>query len=230
MIRKRLNGRSATSLFLAIGLALSTGCDQSATSTPIAGDQASTGTTAPQEADPTPPTETPARATDTPPALSAARAPDADRRAFPSDPAETDAVARTARQASRTKQPTGPIECTFDDVKFEIEKDGPFDRSMLTPKITQLVGKQIRIRGYILPSFQQTGLTQFVLVRDNMECCFGPGAALYDCILVEMEPGRSTEFSIRPVAVDGQFSIRELVGPGGKHLAIYHLRGEAVRH
>ena len=63
----------------------------------------------------------------------------------------------------------------------------------------------IRIRGYILPSFQQSGLTQFVLVRDNMECCFGPGAALFDCIVVQMAEGKTAEYTIRPVAVEGEF-------------------------
>jgi hypothetical protein len=128
---------------------------------------------------------------------------------------------------------TGPVTnatlgITFDDIKFEMEKDGPFFRSMLTPDIEKLVDCSVKIRGYILPSFQQTGLTQFVLVRDNMSCCFGPGAALFDCIVVEMKPGKSTDFTIRPVAVEGTFSVNEILDPDGKHLAIYHLDGNAV--
>ncbi len=47
--------------------------------------------------------------------------------------------------------------------------------------------KNVRVRGFILPSFQQSGITQFVLVRDNQECCFGPGAALHDCVVVRHE-------------------------------------------
>ena len=118
---------------------------------------------------------------------------------------------------------------TFDDVKFPLEKGAPFRRSLLTEKIEQMHGKTVRIRGYMLPSFQQKGITQFVLVRDNMECCFGPGAALYDCILVEMEAGKSAAFTVRPVAVTGKFAIDEFKGPDGKHLAIYKLAGQEVR-
>ncbi|MFM7076233.1 MAG: hypothetical protein ACKO3G_09225, partial [Planctomycetaceae bacterium] len=66
-------------------------------------------------------------------------------------------------------------------------------------------------------------------VRDNMECCFGPGALLHDCVVVRMLPGRSTDFSIRPVAVSGTFRIDELKGPDGKHLAVYAIDGEEVR-
>ena len=80
--------------------------------------------------------------------------------------------------------------------------DVPFKRSMLTPAIEKLEGQRVRIRGYMLPSFQQSGITQFVLVRDNMECCFGPGAALYDCIIVEMVNDQSCNFSVRPIAVE----------------------------
>ena len=118
---------------------------------------------------------------------------------------------------------------TFDDIKFDMKKGAPFKRTMLTDNIEQLDGERIRIRGYILPSFQQRGITQFVLVRDNMECCFGPGAALYDCILVEMEPGKSTAFTVRPVAVEGTFAIKPFKGPDGKHLAIYHMAGQSVK-
>jgi len=137
------------------------------------------------------------------------------------------ARARPAR--ARAAAPTGPVrEITFDDIKLDMEKGAPFARELLPKRVTALEQERVRIRGYILPSFQQAGLTQFVLVRDNQECCFGPGAALHDCVVVRMLPGRSTSFSIRPVAVAGRFRVEELRGPDGKHLAIYALDGEAV--
>ena len=119
-------------------------------------------------------------------------------------------------------------EITFDDLKLPLEKGEPFDRGILPPAVDALQGQRVRIRGYILPSFQQRGITQFVLVRDNMECCFGPGALLHDCVVVRMRPGRSADFSIRPVAVAGSFRIEELKGPDGKHLAVYAIDGDAV--
>ncbi len=126
-------------------------------------------------------------------------------------------------------QPQAVRDITFDTVKFDIKKDQPFVRSMLTPAIEKLHDMPIRIRGYILPSFQQSGLTQFVLVRDNMECCFGPGAALYDCIVVEMAPGKSTDFTTHPVAVEGVFTIHELRSPEDRCMAVYHLEADKVR-
>src|SRR5476651_2718529 len=74
---------------------------------------------------------------------------------------------------AKTPDEGGVKSVTFDDVKLELKKGDPYDASLLTPAIKNLDGKQIRIRGYILPGFQQSGITNFVLVRDNMECCFG---------------------------------------------------------
>lgn len=117
---------------------------------------------------------------------------------------------------------------TFDTLKFEMEKGGAFQRSMLTDKIEGLAGKKVELRGYILPSFQQEGIKQFVLVRDNMECCFGPGAALYDCVIVDMRPPHTAKYTVRPITVVGIFNIDVLV-QDGETLAIYHLDGESAQ-
>ncbi len=120
-----------------------------------------------------------------------------------------------------------PYDKTFDDLRFEMTVGEPFKRSMLTKPIEGLIGQKIRIRGYILPTPQRAGITKFVLVRDNQECCFGAGAALYDCILVDMVKGKTAEYSIRPVAAEGIFDVQEVV-IGGRHLAIYHMNAESV--
>lgn len=117
---------------------------------------------------------------------------------------------------------------TFDDIKFDMKKGDPFERSLLTKKVEDLNGSTIRIRGYMLPSFQQKGISQFVLVRDNMQCCFGPGAALCDCIMVDLK-GTTTTFTVKPVAVEGTFKIEEFPDPDGNVLAIYHLEGTKVK-
>jgi hypothetical protein len=141
--------------------------------------------------------------------------------------AAADAPTTSANSAAPSaNQPAREI--SFDNVKFNMQKDEPFQRTMITPAIEKLANTKIRIRGYILPSFQQTGLSQFVLVRDNMQCCFGPGAALYDCIVVQMTEGHTADFTNRPIAVQGVFSIQEIASPEGKCLAIYHLQADKV--
>jgi len=128
-----------------------------------------------------------------------------------------------------SSEPTGIQETTFDDLKFEIDENATFQRSMLTPKVESLLGRRIRIRGYIFPTLKKKGLKQFVLVRDNLECCFGPGAALFDCILIHMKEGKTAEFSIRPVAIEGTFLFEEFLDYDGTTRAIYRLDGDSVQ-
>jgi hypothetical protein len=122
-------------------------------------------------------------------------------------------------------------EITFDDLKFDMEIDGQYDASLLTDEIRALDGKVVKIRGYILPStlFRETNIDEFVLVRDNQECCFGPGAALFDCVVVNLINGVKTDFTTRPVTVTGTFHLKEYKYPDDSgHFAIFNLRGTAV--
>jgi hypothetical protein len=130
--------------------------------------------------------------------------------------------------APRNFDPVGINELTFDDIKFEIEVGEPFERGMLTQNIERLDQLRIRIRGFIRPAYRQSGLNKFVFVRDNQECCFGPGAALYDCILVELVKGTSTDFSVRPVTISGKFFVKEYLGPDGETWAIFRMTDARV--
>ena len=142
-------------------------------------------------------------------------------------------AAAGARSAAAADQPEKPApkkrDITFDDILLDMKKGDTFKTELLTDKVKKIEGKTVKIRGYILPGFQQSGIKQFVLVRDNMQCCFGPGAALHDCILVEMLGDATTNFTVVPVSVEGKFTVNEVLGPDGKHLAIYHLDAKTVK-
>lgn len=141
------------------------------------------------------------------------------------------------RKSSESSRAKGDI--NFDDLQFKIEKDARFKPAMLTDDVKKLDGVKVKLRGYILPStlFKETNIDQFVLVRDNQECCFGPGAALFDCVIVEMVPGKTTDFVTRPVTVEGKFKIDTEkykypngVGPrGASHFAIFKIDGVNVK-
>lgn len=136
--------------------------------------------------------------------------------------------AAKARVAARKRG-----EITFDDLKFDIEKDGDFKPEMITKELKELDKKTLTLRGFILPTsvFQQSGIKQFVLVRDNQECCFGPGAAIYDCVWVEMAPGKTTNFATRVVTVKGKFEIdtEKYQYPDGGYYAIYRMTAEEAK-
>jgi hypothetical protein len=141
------------------------------------------------------------------------------------------------RKSSKAALAKGDI--NFDDLQFEIEKDAAFDAKMLTNDVKQLAGKKVKLRGYILPAtlYKEKNIDEFVLVRDNQECCFGPGAALFDCVIIKMKPGKTTDFVTRPVTVEGKFKIDTdtYAYPGGKgpkgasHFAIFQIDGISVK-
>lgn len=133
---------------------------------------------------------------------------------------------RPSRQGAKAKG-----EISFDDLKFDIEKGGKFEDKMLTKEIKALNKQLVRLRGYILPNsvYKNSGIDQFVLVRDNMECCFGPGAAIYDCVLVTMEKGKTTDFTTKSVAVRGKFEIEEFKFPDGTLMAIYKMTASEAK-
>ena len=118
----------------------------------------------------------------------------------------------------------GTLDLTFDNIKFDMEKGTKFEREMLTKEIEDLHGKTIRLRGFIKPGARQKGLTKFVFVRDDKECCFGPGAAIFDCVLVQMDKEKPTDFTVRPVTIEGKFYLKEYKGPDGNIWAIYRMK------
>ncbi len=134
--------------------------------------------------------------------------------------------------ASPVKPPPGPddkaVTITFDDLKLEMEKDAVFVPSLLTERVEQLDGRRVRIRGFLFPSvFQQTGITSFPLIK-NLQCKFGPGGQAHHIVIVEMKPGLSTSFTVRPIAVEGILTLRPWNGPDGNTWALYHMVGEKV--
>ena len=135
---------------------------------------------------------------------------------------------RKVREAARKRG-----EITFDDLKFDIEKDAEFKPEMITKSLKELDKKSFTIRGFILPTsvFQQSGIKQFVLVRDNQQCCFGPGALLYDCIMIEMASGKSTTFATRVVTVKGKLEIdpESYKDPDNGYYAVYKMTAEEVK-
>ncbi len=118
---------------------------------------------------------------------------------------------------------------TFDDLKFDLKKGEKFRRDLLTDSINQLAGERLRLKGFIRPSIKRKGLTKFIFVRDNKECCFGPGAALYDCVLVSLAKGEKSDYTVRPITVEGDFFLKEFEGPDGRVWAVYRMKNGQIK-
>ena len=109
-----------------------------------------------------------------------------------------------------------------------MEKDTVYQPALLTERVKELEGRRVRIRGFIFPSvFQMTGITSFPLIK-NMQCKFGPGGQAHHIVLVELKPDLSTDFTVRPIAVEGILTVKPWNGPDGNTWALYHMVGDGV--
>ncbi len=91
-----------------------------------------------------------------------------------------------------------------------------------------LDGQRVRVRGFMYPTFQATGIEQFVLARDNQICCFGRNPKVYDLVSVQMRDGKTTDYiQNRPFDVVGIFRI-DLIAEGGKPMGLYWLEDSVV--
>ncbi|OYW20817.1 MAG: hypothetical protein B7Z55_06775 [Planctomycetales bacterium 12-60-4] len=132
--------------------------------------------------------------------------------------------------ASREFREEGPqqaLRVSYDDLdllKILNMEPVPADAARhFPPWLADLNGKPVRIRGFMYPTFESSGIESFVLARDNQICCFGRDPKVYDLIQVSMKSGTSTDYiPNRPFDVVGTFRI-DMLADGGKPLGLYWL-------
>jgi len=84
-----------------------------------------------------------------------------------------------------------------------------------SPEVAALDGKPIFIKGYMYPTQTRVNLHEFVLVKDNKDCCFGGNPNLTDMIVVKLKDGmRVNHKDAVLVSVAGTFHARGLVQSG----------------
>jgi hypothetical protein len=93
-------------------------------------------------------------------------------------------------------------------------------------------GRNVLLKGYMYPGKQQHGITQFLLVRDQGDCCFGGNPKITDRVLVQLADPvnpKGIDFSPRITKIAGKFVVRPTISPGLDGGVLYHLEGAFVR-
>lgn len=132
----------------------------------------------------------------------------------------------------RKEGPQGALRVSYDDLDLlkVLNMDPvPLDAVAHFPDwLKSLDGQIIRVRGFMYPTFEASGIERFVLARDNQICCFGRDPKVYDLIEVELKPGVTTDYiQNRPFDVVGRFHI-DLAAEKGKLLGLYRLEDARV--
>jgi len=104
----------------------------------------------------------------------------------------------------RTQAPPG-----YQVVSYEELQADPDNSDEPIPKLAfDLVGTRIFIKGYMYPGRQQTGITAFLLSRDNGVCSYcNPKPEPTDLVQVKLVDGLKANFTTHMVSVGGEFSV-----------------------
>lgn len=103
----------------------------------------------------------------------------------------------------------------FDYRVYEYYAEGVSGRPLLKsddvipPAVKALDGRGVTVRGYVLPLRTRAGrVTEFLLLRDQGTCCFGPQAQINHFIRVTFPGGRTFESGL-PYRVSGELRVGE---------------------
>lgn len=126
----------------------------------------------------------------------------------------------------------GALRVSYDDLDLlkvlNMDPVTPDAATLMPAWLKNLDGQRIRIRGFMYPPFQQTGLPAFGLARDNQICCFGRNPKIYDVFEVVLRKGITTNYiPNRPFDVVGVFHIRP-ESTDGKMYQLYEMDDATV--
>ena len=111
----------------------------------------------------------------------------------------------------------------------ELQPDPDVPGQVIPRAAVALNGKKVFIKGFIYPGKQQYGIKQFVLCRDQGDCCFGGNPKITDRIQVTLADPLTVSYSQRMFKVAGTFRIEHTQTAEGLGAIYYHLDAEYVQ-
>jgi hypothetical protein len=93
------------------------------------------------------------------------------------------------------------------------------------PEVAALNGKPIYIKGYMYPTRQRFGLSEFVLVKDTGQCCFGGQPKLTDMVVIKFDDGTTVNHREQQLVGIGGVFRATLPVQSGELTAIYTIEG-----
>jgi hypothetical protein len=136
--------------------------------------------------------------------------------------------AEVVSPATDSSPSAGPQTVSWEQLDLGIEPDSLYQPWMMKTSVAELVGKPIRITGFMCGAvFQKENIRNFPLLRER-ECPFGVGGQAHHVIEVDLPQVLRTSFTTEPVTIEGTFSVRPWTGPNGKTWSLYHVEGTKV--
>ena len=90
-------------------------------------------------------------------------------------------------------------------------------------------GRDVLLKGYMYPGTRQRGITEFLLCRDQGDCCFGGEPKITDRVLVRLSDPGGIDFTQGLVKIAGRFRIEPAGSPDLGGGVLYHLDDALAR-
>jgi hypothetical protein len=101
-------------------------------------------------------------------------------------------------------------------------------RMKFPDQVSSLSGKRATVRGYIYPTSQSRGIGEFILMKDQGTCCYGPQTQYTHFMWVRIVKGPRVNYTRDPLEVTGTFRLNERID-GDYVEGIYELDADHVR-
>jgi hypothetical protein len=97
----------------------------------------------------------------------------------------------------------------FAEVNFDFLSGFDYEKEQIPDQIQTLDGKNISVTGFMLPvDFEEGKVTSFILLNNQMGCCFGIMPRVNEFIYVKMQGNTNTKFMTDvPIKVFGKFKV-----------------------
>ncbi|HSG69495.1 MAG TPA: DUF3299 domain-containing protein [Planctomycetaceae bacterium] len=96
---------------------------------------------------------------------------------------------------------------------------------MIHPDVAALDGRKIFVKGFMYPTRKTEGITEFIMAKDNGQCCFGGEPQITDMIYVKLDKPLAVDFSDERVSVSGVFKAGKVNQAEGL-MPIYELQAQ----
>lgn len=111
-----------------------------------------------------------------------------------------------------TKPSWQVVDIELDELAVSFSRKEPFTLEKVPQSIRKLTDRRIRIRGYMFPTFEETGIVEFILNGETKANVAGFGAGLdyipiHYLIDVSLREGIDVEYTSEPFIIEGIFSI-----------------------
>ena len=125
-----------------------------------------------------------------------------------------------------------PIEVGFDQLaSFEFvapsdEAGAPEAEKQIPAPVRELDAKKVTVTGFMLPVKMHEGLvTEFLLVKDPMMCCYGVMPKVNEWVVVKMNGKGVAPLMDVPITFEGTLKVGQLY-EGGYLTGLYLLQGD----